>query len=613
MSSPRRLRTAEPPLSPIAVPQMLRDIPRWICWDYMDYGDGKKPRKVPISPNGDYGINYNDPSAWRSFDDVMQESGRRGGLGVGFVFSEEDNIVGVDLDNAYDEQAWLKPWAREIAKVFAGAFCEQTPSGLGLHFIGLSGKINGRTRVEVQGGDGGIERYSENRWFTFTGIPVCEGEVVDIRQGMSWLEDNYFGGPVQQRAEATTFPVDVDLDIELARVCLEHIGRNRVSIGDDWRAVGYACKGTSESLMEDWIRWSAQWPEFSREECLDRWSRFDSRSGVGTLVYMAASDSGVSSKFLRDESQRRLGRLPDKASEADSPTPTLLDAIEAWRQQEATPALPTGIPSLDKLFDGGLPLGQMTALAAAPGVGKSALALHLVVECLIKNENLVASWCLGEMTRAALAARAITNFDGKGCGLTLQDVIHKKPPADEIATTMGKLIGSRLKIIEAPLMIDRIEQAVAKDKPQLIVVDYIQLVQSSRHFQDSTGEIVDCLRKLRQITTAHNMATIIVTNVAKGVDHTTEIGNIGKGSNQIDFDVDNFLFGHRAGETGADGELRIEWLCKKLRQGQMSDVSLWFHGKYQRFIDESEPTVGPIEDFAQFAPQPASGTDWSAF
>jgi replicative DNA helicase len=304
---------------------------------------------------------------------------------------------------------------------------------------------------------------------------------------------------------------------------------------------------------------------------------------------------------------------PVQDAEENAPTPTLLDAIEAWRQQEETPALPTGIPSLDKLFDGGLPLGQMTALAAAPGVGKSALALHLVIECLLKNENLVASWCLGEMTKASLAARAITNFDGKGCGLTLQDVIHKKSPANDIATTMGKSIGSRFKIIEAPLMIDRIEQAVAKDKPQLIVVDYIQLVQSSRHFQDSTGEIVDCLRKLRQITTAHNMATLIVTNVAKGVDHTTEIGNIGKGSNQIDFDVDNFLFGHRAGETGADGEIRIEWLCKKLRQGQMSDVSLWFHGKYQRFIDESEPTVGPIEDFAEFAPRPELRTDWSAF
>jgi hypothetical protein len=302
--------------------------------------------------------------------------------------------------------------------------------------------------------------------------------------------------------------------------------------------------------------------------------------------------------------------VPVNDAADETPTPTLLDAIEAWRQQESTPALPTGIPSLDRLFDGGLPLGQMTALAAAPGVGKSALALHLAIQCLVENSDLVATWCLGEMTKAALAARAITNFDGRQRGLTLQDVIHKKPPADEIAVGMGEQIGRRLKIIEAPLVIDRIERAVAKDKPQLLVVDYVQLVQSSRHFQDATGEIVDCLRKLRQMTTAHNMATLLVTNIAKGCDQNTEIGNIGKGSNQIDFDVDNFLFGHRSGETCDEGGIKIEWRCKKLRQGQMSDVELWFFGKYQQFEDGAAPVVGEIEEFKQFAHRPDS-TDWS--
>lgn len=292
----------------------------------------------------------------------------------------------------------------------------------------------------------------------------------------------------------------------------------------------------------------------------------------------------------------------------ETPTPTLLDAIEAWRQQEATPALPTGIPSLDKLFDGGLPLGQMTALAAAPGVGKSALALHLAIQCLVESKELVATWCLGEMTKAALAARAITNYDGQAQGLTLQDVIAKKSPSDQIAMHMGEQIGRRLKIVEAPLVIDRIERAVAKDKPQLLVVDYVQLVQSSRHFQDSTGEIVDCLRKLRQITTAHNMATILVTNIAKGCDHNTEIGNIGKGSNQIDFDVDNFLFGHRAGETGPDGEVKIEWRCKKLRQGQMSDIELWFFGKYQHFEDASY-----VPEHPEFKAGSLSDENWGRF
>jgi KaiC/GvpD/RAD55 family RecA-like ATPase len=240
-------------------------------------------------------------------------------------------------------------------------------------------------------------------------------------------------------------------------------------------------------------------------------------------------------------------------AEDELPTPTLLDAIEAWRKQEETPAIPTGLPALDKLFDGGLPLGQMTALAAAPGVGKSALALQLVLQCLVHNPDMVAAWCLGEMTRAALAARAITNYGGATHQLVLQDVIHKREPSESIATELGQAIGKRLKMIEAPLVIDKIERALVKDKPVLLVVDYLQLVRSTRHFQDKTGEINDVLLKLRELTTSRNIATLLVTNIAKGCDANTEIGNIGKGSNQIDFDVDNFLFGHRAGEVGPGG------------------------------------------------------------
>lgn len=293
-------------------------------------------------------------------------------------------------------------------------------------------------------------------------------------------------------------------------------------------------------------------------------------------------------------------------AEDELPTPTLLDAIEAWRQQEETPAIPTGLPALDKLFDGGLPLGQMTALAAAPGVGKSALALQLVIQCLVHNPDMVAAWCLGEMTRAALAARAITNFGGPDQGLTLQEVIKKQPPSDTVAGDLANVIGRRLKMIEAPLMIDRIERALVKDSPVLLVVDYLQLVRSTRHFQDKTGEINDVLLKLRELTTSRNIATLLVTNIAKGCDQNTEIGNIGKGSNQIDFDVDNFLFGHRSNDVGQDGEIKVEWRCKKLRQGQMADVEFWFHGKYQFFEDATE-----IPEFPEFSTN-GTGERWEA-
>lgn len=287
-------------------------------------------------------------------------------------------------------------------------------------------------------------------------------------------------------------------------------------------------------------------------------------------------------------------------AEEQTTTPTLVDAIQAWREQEETPAIKTRMASLNTLFGGGIPLGQMTAIAAAPGVGKSALALQLALHCLEESDGLVAAWCLGEMTRAALAARAITNWGGRDLGLTLQDVTKKQGDSTDIAVNLANKVGTRLKLIEAPLVIDKIESACVKDNVRLLIVDYLQLVRSTRAFNDKTGEINEVLLKLREMTTTRNIATLLVTNIAKGVDANTEIGNIGKGSNQIDFDVDNFLFGERLTEVGPDNEIRVRWHCKKLRQGERRDVDLWFHGKYQLFED-IEPDLDGVTEHQAFA------------
>lgn len=285
----------------------------------------------------------------------------------------------------------------------------------------------------------------------------------------------------------------------------------------------------------------------------------------------------------------------------ETPTPTLVDAVQAWIEQEDVPAIQTGIKSLDSLFDGGLPIGQMTAIAAAPGVGKSALALQIAIQCLYSDPDIVAAWCLGEMTRAALAARAITMWGGEAAGLTLQDVIRKEGRSREVGKDLVEHVGARMKLIEPKLVIDKIERAVAKDNVRLLIVDYLQLVHDTQSHNSKTDEINEVLLKLRELTNTRNIATLLVTNIAKGVDHNTEIGNIGKGSNQIDFDCDNFLFGERTQDADANGAIKVRWHCKKLRQGERKDVDLWFHGKYQVFQDI---LVGEIAEF--------KNVDWGA-
>lgn len=327
----KRLHKATPPAVLDAIPLELRSIPRWIVWDYCDYGEaGKKPRKVPLTPGRDVGANYTDPAVWRPFDDVLEEARRRGGLGIGFVFSEDDDLVGVDLDDAIaagpivqivDEiddpfargralAERLKPWAKEIFDRFE-TWAEASPSGSGVHFVGRGERIVGKSTAKISETER-VERYSQLRWFTFSGDVMKPGPVADVREAMAWLAARHFAPPAAAPAverPASTYAPDPELDVELARVCLGYLRPERAFEGDDWRRVGYSLKGTSESLSAEWHSFSRQWAKYEERECSDRWARFNpGTAGVQTLVGMACDDSGKTARDLIEEARRRLGR-----------------------------------------------------------------------------------------------------------------------------------------------------------------------------------------------------------------------------------------------------------------------------------------------------------------
>ena len=117
------------------------------------------------------------------------------------------------------------------------------------------------------------------------------------------------------------------------------------------------------------------------------------------------------------------------ATPAQAP-PTLADALDEWEQHEVAPTIVTGFQALDSLaageLPGGLALGTITVLLGPPAAGKSALALQLTVGALLADEDVKAAWCLGEMTRQALATRAIavgSVLIGDGSPVTAKDVV----------------------------------------------------------------------------------------------------------------------------------------------------------------------------------------------
>jgi len=273
------------------------------------------------------------------------------------------------------------------------------------------------------------------------------------------------------------------------------------------------------------------------------------------------------------------------AMETDTRPVTLNDALDEYLRMESVPTIMTTFHQIDRL-GGGLPIGGLTVVAAPPSVGKSALALQLMLGAMEYDPGLVAVWCLGEMTMEAFARRAICHWSTRVSGAPVS-MSSAEQRSDLARGSLGNLsmhVGERLRIVKPPLSIDRIEAEVIQSKAKLLVIDYVQLVEFG-DAQDRRAEIDGVVRRLRRLSLEHSTAVLAVSNIAKMVSAETRIGAIGKESSELDFAADVLLLGVSEEREDANGLRPVKWACKKNRHGQCIDAETLFDGRLQTFTD----------------------------
>ncbi|MFB9825220.1 phage/plasmid primase, P4 family [Halobaculum roseum] len=161
----------------LTVPSTLKEREQWICWREEERDSQDKPTKVPINPTaGDY-ASATDADTWTTFEQAREaHAGARVDTdGLGFVFTDDDLLVGVDLDDARDpESGNPESWAEDIIDRLE-SFTEVSPSGTGYH-VYLHGILpDGGNRKD------GVEIYDQSRFFTVTGDHV-DGTPATVNQ-----------------------------------------------------------------------------------------------------------------------------------------------------------------------------------------------------------------------------------------------------------------------------------------------------------------------------------------------------------------------------------------------------------------------------------------------
>ncbi|MGH8229713.1 MAG: hypothetical protein ACREU3_17725, partial [Steroidobacteraceae bacterium] len=141
------------------VPQQLLELPIWLLRD---------SHKVPIYANGTRRHGTLDGAEDRA-QLVTFERGAAGlgrsrdatGLGVALGKVDAETIVsGIDFDHVVGGAGVIDPRVLEVMAA-AGSYAERSPSGRGVHILGL-GDI-GTTKTAS------VEIYSSARYFTVTG------------------------------------------------------------------------------------------------------------------------------------------------------------------------------------------------------------------------------------------------------------------------------------------------------------------------------------------------------------------------------------------------------------------------------------------------------------
>lgn len=146
--------------------EILKSIPQWVGWNAEERAG--KITKVPKDPHTGKNASSNNPSTWGTAQQAWNAKSRYNWTGVGYVFTLDAGIVGVDLDDCFEpgelpDTKRLKPWAMDIYRMLQ-SFTEYSPSGNGLHIYArgaIPGSINRSTE--------GVEMYDELRYFTVTG------------------------------------------------------------------------------------------------------------------------------------------------------------------------------------------------------------------------------------------------------------------------------------------------------------------------------------------------------------------------------------------------------------------------------------------------------------
>lgn len=258
----------------------------------------------------------------------------------------------------------------------------------------------------------------------------------------------------------------------------------------------------------------------------------------------------------------------------------------------AMSGVPTGLRDLDTLTNG-LHAGQLIIIAARPSIGKSTLGLDIARSAAIRNDLTTVVFSL-EMSRTEITMRLLS-AEAKVPLHHMRSGINREEEWAAVSRRMGEIADKPLFVDDSPnmsLMEIRAKCRRLKQRHdlRLIIIDYLQLMQSSKRVESRQQEVSEFSRSLKLLAKELEVPVVAMSQLNRGPEQRTDkkplLSDL-RESGALEQDADMVILLHR--EDFYDRESRrageADLIVAKHRNGPTATVTVAFQGHYSRFVD----------------------------
>jgi replicative DNA helicase len=284
--------------------------------------------------------------------------------------------------------------------------------------------------------------------------------------------------------------------------------------------------------------------------------------------------------FPSDQVSKCVESIAKREGVPDGPPHSLAEALDRVlhdiEHPQARSVAKTEFDALDAKLDGGLEPG-LIYMGARPGVGKSALALHIGRKVAVTQGVLYVS---REMSVGSLVRRMLSQASSGG--LPISDL--KTGEMHDIQKKSIPLIAAKLRTLSMWLTTDiattaQLEAALLTYSPGtlgLVVVDYLQLMKPVEFARDSRARVEAVSEELKRLSVKFNLPFLVLSSLRRPERATANwrpsLSDL-RESGELEHDADVVLLLHR--DLGSDV---LEINLAKQRDGEVGRTTLAFHG-----------------------------------